>query len=70
MKTKEGAADKGQIKSEWIYENIDFPNYHLKYLKDFCPESLFLRGLIEMTSSAHGKPSLNMQKNLVKSSYI
>ena len=41
MKTKEGTADKGQIKSEWIYENIDFPNYHLKYLKDFSPESLF-----------------------------
>ena len=41
MKTKEGAADKGQIKSEWIYENIDFPNYFLKYLKDFIPESLF-----------------------------
>ena len=30
---------KGQIKSKWIYDDIDFPNYHLKYLKDFCPES-------------------------------
>ena len=30
---------KGQIKSGWIYEDIDFPNYHLKYLKNFCPES-------------------------------
>jgi hypothetical protein len=30
---------KGQIKSEWIYEVIDFPNYQLKHLKDFCPES-------------------------------
>ena len=27
---------KGQIKSEWIFEVIDFPNW-----KDFCPESLF-----------------------------
>ena len=30
---------KGQIKSEWIYEVIDFLNYQLKNLKDFCPES-------------------------------
>ena len=30
---------KGQIKSEWIYEVIDFPKYQLKNLKDFCPES-------------------------------
>ena len=30
---------KGQIKSELIYEVIDFPNYQLKNLKDFCPES-------------------------------
>ena len=30
---------KGQIKSERIYEVIDFPNYQLKNLKDFCPES-------------------------------
>ena len=33
--------DKGQIKSEWIYEGIDFPNLQLKNLKDFCPKSLF-----------------------------
>ena len=32
---------KGQIKSEWIYEVIDFPNYQLKNLKDFCPKSVF-----------------------------
>ena len=31
----------GQIKSEGLCEDIDFRNYHLKYLKDFCPESLF-----------------------------
>ena len=31
--------NKGQLKSGWIHEVIDFPNYHLKYLKDFCPES-------------------------------
>ena len=30
--------DKGQIKSEWTYEVIDFPNQQLKNLKDFCPE--------------------------------
>ena len=30
---------KDQIKSGWNYEDIDFPNYHLKYLMDFCPES-------------------------------
>ena len=30
---------KGQIKSERIYEVIDFPNYQLKNLKDLCPES-------------------------------
>ena len=28
---------KGQIKSEWIYEVIDFPNYQLKNLNDFWP---------------------------------
>ena len=32
---------KGQIKSEWIYEVIEFPNYQLKNLKDFWPKSLF-----------------------------
>ena len=31
--------DKGQIKSEWIYEVIDFPNEQLKNLKDFFTES-------------------------------
>ena len=32
---------KGQLKSEWIYEVINFSNYQLQNLKDFCPESLF-----------------------------
>ena len=32
---------KGQIKSEWIYELIDFSNYQLKNFKDFCPKNLF-----------------------------
>ena len=32
---------KGQVKSEWIYEIVHFPNYQLKNLKDFCPEKLF-----------------------------
>ena len=31
---------KGQMKSECIYEIIDFPKYYRKYLIDFCPESL------------------------------
>ena len=30
---------KGQIKSELIYEVIEFPNWQLKNLQDFCPES-------------------------------
>ena len=34
-------ASEDQIKAEWIYEVINFPYYLLKYLKDFCPESLF-----------------------------
>ena len=33
------ANTKGQIKSEWIYDVINFPNYQRKNLKDFCPES-------------------------------
>ena len=28
---------KGQIKSEWIYEIINFPKNEPKDLKDFCP---------------------------------
>ena len=28
---------KGQIKSEWIYEIINFPKKDPKNLKDFCP---------------------------------
>jgi hypothetical protein len=63
---------KGQIKSEWIYEDIDFPKYHLKYLEDFCPESLFevylksSRLWVHMANLAFK----NVQKNLVESSYI
>ena len=29
--------NKGQIKSEWIYEIINFPKHDPKNLKDFCP---------------------------------
>ena len=36
---------KGQMKSECIYEIIDFPKYHRKNLTDFCPESLFRLGM-------------------------
>ena len=32
---------KGHMKSECIYEIIDFPKYHQKNLIDFCPERLF-----------------------------
>ena len=32
---------KGQMKSECIYEIIDFPKYHRKNLIDFCLKSLF-----------------------------
>ena len=28
---------KGQIKSEWIYEIINFPKYEPRQLKDYCP---------------------------------
>ena len=37
---------KGQMKSEYIYEIIDFPKYHRKNLIDFCPESLFRLGML------------------------
>ena len=47
-----------RIKSAWIYEDSDFSNYHHKYLKGFCPESLFE---VQLKRS----PSLNMQKPLV-----
>ena len=36
---------KGQIKSECIYEVIDFPNCQLKNLKDFCPKSFEVKYL-------------------------
>ena len=37
------ALSKGQMKSECIYEIIDFPKHHLKILIDFCPERLLRR---------------------------
>ena len=37
---------KGQMKSECIYEIIDFPKYHQKNLIDFCPERLFRLGML------------------------
>ena len=33
---------KGQIKSEWIYEIINFPKDEPKYLKDFCPMQAYV----------------------------
>ena len=35
---------KGQIKSECIYEIIDFPKYHRKNLIDFCPGRFYRLG--------------------------
>ena len=32
---------KGQMKSDCIYEIIDFPKYHRKKLTDFCPKIFF-----------------------------
>ena len=32
---------KGQIKSEWIYEIINFLKNDPKNLKDFCQESFY-----------------------------
>ena len=32
---------KGQIKSEWIYEIVNFPKNDPKNLKDFYPESFY-----------------------------
>ena len=37
---------KGQMKSECIFEIIDFPKYHRKNLIDFCLESLFRLGML------------------------
>ena len=33
---------KGQMKSDCIYEIIDFPKYHRKKLINFCPKMFFL----------------------------
>ena len=44
---------KGQMKSECIYEIIDFPKYHLK---NFCPGRLFR--LIENNQNKSHVPSL------------
>ena len=35
---------KGQMKSECIYEIIDFPKYHWKNLIDFCPGRFYRLG--------------------------
>ena len=37
---------KGQMRSEYIYEIIDFPKYPWKDLIDFSPESLFKLGML------------------------
>ena len=37
---------KGQMKSECIYEIIDFPKYHWKNLINICPERLFRLGML------------------------
>ena len=37
---------KGQMKSECIYQIIDFPKYQRKNLMDSYPESLFRLGML------------------------
>ena len=37
---------KGQMKSEYIYEIVDFPRSHSKNLIDVCFESLFRLGML------------------------
>ena len=37
---------RGQMKSECIYEIIDFPKYQRKNLINICPESLFWLGML------------------------
>ena len=39
---------KGQIKSECIYEIIDFPKYHRKNLIDFCPGRFYRLGTCDL----------------------
>ena len=55
---------KSQIKSEWIFEVIDFPNYQLKIWRiSALKVYLKLNQKVVLTDvSTHGKPSLNMQK--------
>ena len=43
---REWVLPKGQMKSEHIYEIIDFKKYHQKNLIDFCPERLFRLGML------------------------
>ena len=38
------ASSKGQIKSECIYDIMDFPKYHRKNLIDFCPGRFYRLG--------------------------
>ena len=35
---------KGQMKSECIYEIVDFPKYHQNFLIDFCPGRFYRLG--------------------------
>ena len=39
---------KGQMKSECIYEIIDFPKYHQKNLIDFCPGRFYRLGTCDL----------------------
>ena len=39
---------KGQIKSECIYEIIDFQKYHRKNLIDFCPGRFYRLGTCDL----------------------
>ena len=54
---------KGQKKSEWIYEVIDFPNCNSKIWRISALKVYFKlnQKVVLITLCTHGKPSLNMQ---------
>ena len=52
---------KGQLNSEWIFEAFVSPKLSNKNLKDFCPESLLLAGIVNklfVFSSADPKQNM------------
>ena len=63
---------KGQIKSEWIYEVIDFQisNSRIWEITALKVYLMLNQKVVRITLSTYDKPSLNMPKNWVKLSYI